>query len=102
MSKVKVSKIKIDLGNDRALELTAEQAKELQKVLDDLFGERTKTVVVEKHYERPYWYPYTHWTVSNISYPTIGVPQENGTISSGATWSGNTTNIATVSLRDDN
>ena len=99
MSKVKVSKIKIDLGNDRILELTAEQAKELQKVLDDLFGKQTKTIVVEKHYERPYW---QYWTVSSSA--NIDVPQRNGTIaylSNDATAANYAaTNVATIKLHD--
>jgi hypothetical protein len=91
MSKVKVSKIKIDLGKDQIIELTMEQARELQEVLNDTLGKR-ETVIVRSDpviIDRHPWYPRTwyrdtppYWYVSfgDTAAGSATTPITSGTI----------------------
>lgn len=77
MSKVKVSKIKIQLTKDDIAELSLEQAKELYEALGELFEKKTAVVsspvIVDRYvYSAPYRGTYWYGTASNsTSYKTI-------------------------------
>lgn len=79
--KVKVSKIKIELGNNQTIELTMEQARELQEVLNDTLGKRETVVlpaapvIIEPWYP-PYRYPYWSVTIGDTcTHPSDGTGQ---------------------------
>lgn len=60
----KITKLVIDLGNSKTVEMTVEQAERLYAALDKMFGEK----VVERHvyHEKPYWYP-RYWLSSSAT-----------------------------------
>lgn len=61
-----LSKLVLTIG-DKVVELTPEQAKELEKILHNLFGEKeSNTVYIEKILPRPYWeYRPIYWSYSD-------------------------------------
>ena len=70
---VQIEKIRIKIG-EKELDLSIEEAKELQSVLNDLFQKKEEIMLVEKevyhHYVYPIWvthtwpeYPYKRWDV---------------------------------------
>lgn len=88
MSELK--KIVLQIG-EKEIELTPDEAKELKKVLGDLFGE-DKTVFVPNPYPvYPYYRPYFTWG-------THTSPNDNGVayITSGSVTSAASTTGATI------
>src|SRR6476659_8351518 len=77
--KVEVAKIDIKIG-DKTISLKPEQAKELKKVLNEMFEESVDKVV----HEHRYWWNYPWYTRT----PTVTLPQ--WTISCGGN---NTTSV---------
>lgn len=74
MNQVTIDKIRLQIG-DQMVELTVEQAKDLKKVLNDLWPETTITVTPAQPYQPPYipWQPqtpdpYPWWTPPMIKY----------------------------------
>lgn len=59
----KVSKIVIKIG-EKEVELTPAEAKELAKILDEMYGEKTVTEIHEHHYQQP-WHYWTTYTMTN-------------------------------------
>lgn len=84
--KVKVSKIKIEIGENE-FELTLEQARELRDLLEDTFGKTiyqpypiTNPIIVERPiYTRPYRYWEPTWT-----YTSGTTAISSGSVSSGS------------------
>ena len=66
MSEIKVEQIVIKIGEKEIL-LNVDEAKELRKVLDDLFGDKVTTIINYPQY--PYWYG--KWEISAPQYGTI-------------------------------
>ena len=60
-SRVKISTLKIDLG-DTTIELTLKQAQALKDALNDTFGEKVTQYVYPYHHYYPH--PYTTWAGS--------------------------------------
>ena len=66
-AKVKISKLVLEIDGKK-IELSMKQAKELQEVLNDSFGD-TETVFRDRwHYNYPYNpYPYNTWCSSTLT-----------------------------------
>ena len=75
MSEVSISKINIKIGK-KEVELTPDEAKELQEILNETFGKKETVYIPGSpiYIERPYIRPYPYWTVTygNTSQPTSG------------------------------
>jgi len=63
MSEIK--KIVLSVG-DKEIELTPDEAKELRKILGDLFGEKETTVIPVPYPVQPY-YPWTIWGTGTLT-----------------------------------
>lgn len=62
---MKIEKIVIEF-NGKKIDLSIKDAKELQKVLDELFGEKTTRIsypvyIERPYYHKPYWYGDRVW-----------------------------------------
>jgi hypothetical protein len=74
MSEVKVEKISIKIG-DKEQEYTLEEAKELQKLLNELFGNKETIYIsvpawqVDKVIYREPTYPYPYTSPTTVPYP---------------------------------
>jgi hypothetical protein len=87
---IKISNIVIQIA-DKKIELTLEQAKELQKILDDTFGSKEVTYIPHQpiiidRYHPPYRSPW--WEVTYSSLGGTGAPQQFGTLMCKATSGG--------------
>ncbi len=91
--KVAITKVEVQMGKE-AVEITVEQARELKKALDELFG---PTVREEHHHHhgRPYYRPYV-WYTGTQYLPASG-SDWNSQTGSRIVWSANATG-ATASL----
>lgn len=81
---VKISKLNVKIGK-KEISLTLEEAKELQKILNETFGEQKtmiiplSPVIIERIRERPVIekYPWRHWDITwtakgeNTNYYTL-------------------------------
>lgn len=84
---VKISKIELKIG-DKTISLSPEEAKELNKMLSDLFGTNpaiVKEIIYHEHYPLHPW-PYVYWSTHYV---------DNGTITVASTWDRNVTNTTT-------
>jgi len=91
-SKVKVSKIVL-VVNGKEIELTIDEAKELNGMLGELFDQKEKTIVVERHPYIPYSYPYVYVKPYVWEQPYI-------TWCGHVTFSGNTSTLTLTNLSE--
>jgi hypothetical protein len=80
--KVAVSKINIKIGK-KEIPLTLEQAKELQELLNETFGNKNEVVYVPGSpvyipHPRPYRYPKTYWSVTTDNIDSTAVFNSGG------------------------
>lgn len=73
MSKIEINKIMLKIGKKKEIELSLEEARELQKVLTDLLGMKDNSItiipsapVVTIPYPYPVPSPYRRWIVNPI------------------------------------
>jgi hypothetical protein len=82
--KIEVSKIDIKIG-DKTISLRPEQAKELKKILNEMFEESHDKVIHEHRYwwwNQPYYTnPYPYWTITAGS--TLGNSATGGYATNG-------------------
>lgn len=74
----KINKIVFDI-DEKKIELTADQAKQMKNILDELFG--TKVVREEHHHHNRYSYPFWRWDTPDITCNRSNIFYENGTVS---------------------
>jgi hypothetical protein len=80
MSKVKISKLCIDIDGKR-IELTMKQAKELSEVLNDTFG-NDQTVFIDRWRYPSYPYPYYGSVCGTLTSASGTLTSWNGAVSS--------------------
>ena len=76
--KVSVSKIVVKMGK-KEVELTLEEAKELQELLNDTFGKKETVYIPGSpiYIERPYHWTYPRW---EVTYGNTSKFQSDGTL----------------------